>query len=289
MTEPVGDVSVRAPGPRKATSLTAPGEDLVRRSRTRVRFPPAPPGGLRRNGGDSSQNCRSRWVPRREPALLNESRSDTRRSGSRACAGSGIADARDALSSGRCSERVFDAPRASAAAATPRWAAVVALVHPRHGTSSCAKSLLTCDGASPTLSRPTWTPPGPWTRVPREFLSMRTSPCFSNPLRAAVLGVIAAAFVAIGSGCASEPPAARQKMFSSGPTYSTVAELRSQAEVVVVGRVTGVALARGRRRRKWYGPRNPAGLLQLRDRTLSRWWPRTRRHDSGGLAGPGKD
>ena len=25
----------------------------------------------------SSQNCRSRWVPHREPALLNESRSDT--------------------------------------------------------------------------------------------------------------------------------------------------------------------------------------------------------------------
>jgi hypothetical protein len=33
---------VRASGPRKATSRTAPGEDLVRRSRTGVRFPAAP-------------------------------------------------------------------------------------------------------------------------------------------------------------------------------------------------------------------------------------------------------
>src|SRR5262249_37881214 len=40
---PVGERVRVSTGAEKTTSRTAPGEDLVRRSRTRVRFPPAPP------------------------------------------------------------------------------------------------------------------------------------------------------------------------------------------------------------------------------------------------------
>lgn len=69
---------------------------------------------------------------------------------------------------------------------------------------------------------------------------MNVTTLFPNPLRAALVAVVATAFVATGSGCSSEPPVTRPKMFSSGPTYSTVADLRLQADVVVVGRVTSI-------------------------------------------------
>jgi hypothetical protein len=59
---------VPAPGLRKATSLTAPGEDLDRRSRTGVRFPAAPLRGLRRMMRRSSQIAGPAGTP--APALL---------------------------------------------------------------------------------------------------------------------------------------------------------------------------------------------------------------------------
>ena len=75
LAEPVGDVSAQAPGPRKATALTTPVEDLDRRSRTGVRFPAAPPGGLSRLGpssfpdGDCSESSPAPAQQREGPTI----------------------------------------------------------------------------------------------------------------------------------------------------------------------------------------------------------------------------